>query len=149
MIRMGRWLLPATARTTRSSWPVVSCSPAPYGGSVALAYWAGTKESDASELYIPVVGPIVGIVNIESNIQHCYDHGGSLCGVERLGSFFAYPFLAADAIAQGGGVGFFLAGMLGTSSARQAKKARAPAAAHRPRVTPYTTGTTFGLTGSF
>jgi hypothetical protein len=120
-----------------------------YGGSVGLALWARKEKADASELFIPVVGPILGIVNIEGNIQHCYNHGGSLCGVERFGSFFAYPFLAIDAIAQGGGLGVFVAGLVGSSTSAEPKKRSAAAAANGPHVTPYTTGTTFGLSGSF
>lgn len=121
-----------------------------YGASVGLALWAREEKADASELVIPVVGPLVGIVNIESNIQHCYKRNGSMCGLERMGSLFAYPFLAFDAIAQGGGLGYFIAGLVGSSAPDSTKRPSAAASpAKHPQVTPYTTGTTFGLTGSF
>ncbi len=120
-----------------------------YGGSVGLALWARKENADASALYIPVVGPIVEIVTMERSIQHSSTQDRVRYGFQRLGSLIAYPLLAIDAIGQAGGLGLFVAGLVGSSTSAQPKKSVAAAGANRPHVTPYTTGTTFGLSGSF
>lgn len=105
------------------------------------------------ELLIPVAGPIVSIVKIQQDVAHCYqdskdrqDH--SLCGLFQLVALFGDALLGVDALAQGGGL---VALVMGATDRPSAHPRATAAAAKRtkPRVMPYATGTTFGLTGTF